>query len=466
MSFVFRPVVIRRKSGRKVRTKSRFYWACYTDPVDGHEKRHAISLPSGAPVTDREVAHKALRDLLNRLERQAVGLTNQYIDTAGTPVRKLLADYVRHLRRKRVKGRLLRRSYVQEALRVGKWLKDHGIGKVAELNAANIDAALGTLTALGKSPKTFNCYRSHLHALCEYGVSIARALEANPVAQIAPHGRNPTRVRRALTYAEAEKLLRKAGPRAPWYEFGLYSGLRVSEIAALRWADLDLDSLTPCIRLRAIATKSGRADTVPIKRTLADKLIAAKPAASAPSERVFKTTPTRATFRTDCQWAGVVLKDDRGRVVDRHALRTSFVTWLSLAGVTPRVAQKLARHTSIDLTMKVYTDETLLNATAAVEALPDLDQGGDDQAPETEQVMLRPTGTDGAGAKVVVPSVVPDVVQTGGDGTRHDTTSSIGADSDLSATGDSDASCRVSPCCAAHAGEMVADGLEPSTCGL
>jgi len=463
MAFVFRPTIIRHKKGRKVRSKGKHFHACYVSPLDGEEKRHALALPSGAPVTNREVAEKVLRDLLERRQREAAGLTNAYVDAASTPVRKLLADYVRHLRRKRVKGRPLRRSYVKEALRVGKWLIDRGVAKVAELNAANLDTALGTLTALRKSAKTFNIYRSHIHGLCEYGVSIAKAIEANPVKQIAAHGRNPTRVRRALTFAEAEKLLQYAGPRALWYEFALYTGLRVAEIAALRWSDLDLDSLTPCVRLRAVTTKSGRADTVPLKRTLADKLRKQKPDPAQPKARVFLTTPTRATFKSDCTRAGIVLADDRGRVVDRHALRHTFISWLSVAGVTPRVAQKLARHTSIDLTMRVYTDETLLNATAAGEGLPDL---GTDDHVDAERAALRPTGTDGDCGEVVVPPVVPDVVLTGGESTRHNATCSIGAESECGVNDSADASCRVATCGVADEGEMVADGLEPSTCGL
>jgi len=35
MAFVFRPVVIRRKNGRKMRQRSAYYWASYPDPVDG-----------------------------------------------------------------------------------------------------------------------------------------------------------------------------------------------------------------------------------------------------------------------------------------------------------------------------------------------------------------------------------------------------------------------------------------------
>ncbi len=47
---------------------------------------------------------------------------------------------------------------------------------------------------------------------------------------------------------------------------------------------------------------------------------------------------------------------DQGRVVHIHALRHSFGTHLTLAGVAPRVAQAAMRHSNISLTMTTYTD--------------------------------------------------------------------------------------------------------------
>jgi len=43
---------------------------------------------------------------------------------------------------------------------------------------------------------------------------------------------------------------------------------------------------------------------------------------------------------------------------------------LSKAGVAPRVAQAAMRHSSIDLTMNIYTDPTLLDVAGAINALP------------------------------------------------------------------------------------------------
>jgi integrase len=47
--------------------------------------------------------------------------------------------------------------------------------------------------------------------------------------------------RRFITIEEARRLLKVAGPRRLFYAVQLWTGLRVSEVRALRWSDLVLD---------------------------------------------------------------------------------------------------------------------------------------------------------------------------------------------------------------------------------
>jgi hypothetical protein len=54
-------------------------------------------------------------------------------------------------------------------------------------------------------------------------------------------------------------------------------------------------------------------------------------------------------------------------VIDFHALRTTFVSSLVAAGIHPRVAQALARHSTVELTMKAYTEVHLLDLRGAVD---------------------------------------------------------------------------------------------------
>lgn len=72
----------------------------------------------------------------------------------------------------------------------------------------------------------------------------------------------------------------------------------------------------------------------------------------------------------DLKAAGIPKVDADGMVVHIHALRHSFGTHLSKAGVAPRVAQAAMRHSNISLTMGTYTDARLLDTAEAVESLP------------------------------------------------------------------------------------------------
>jgi len=78
----------------------------------------------------------------------------------------------------------------------------------------------------------------------------------------------------------------------------------------------------------------------------------------------------------DLKAAGIQKVDEPGRIVDVHALRVTFVTWLTKAGVLPRVAQALMRHSTIDLTMNTYTDPRQLDMAGAISKLPPIPLSG------------------------------------------------------------------------------------------
>ena len=93
-----------------------------------------------------------------------------------------------------------------------------------------------------------------------------------------------------------------------------------------------------------------------------------------------------------------------GRSLDVHALRTTAGTYLNKNGVAPRTAQAFMRHSSIDLTMNVYTDPQLLEVRKALDALPELPLEG---SPDMERKLA--TGTfDG---RALAPTLAPNLVQ-------------------------------------------------------
>ena len=225
--------------------------------------------------------------------------------------------------------------------------------------------------------------------------------------------------RRALTEAECAALVGTTehrpmlegmtGPeRAMLYRVALGTGFRANEIRSLTAKSFDLDADPPTITVAAGYSKRRRRDVQPIRRDLAE-LLRPYLAARAADVAVFPVPERSAeVLRKDLRAAraiwlrGVKTRQERrarwktdflavidasGHVCDFHALRHTYITNLMRSGVHPRIAQTLARHSTITLTMDRYSHVGLLDEAAALDAMP--------AAPASGQAALRPTGTDG-----------------------------------------------------------------------
>ncbi len=188
------------------------------------------------------------------------------------------------------------------------------------------------------------------------------------------------------------------------YRLATMTGLRASELASLTPASFDLAADTPTITLEAGYSKHRREDVLPLHSDLAARLrqwltaldrqqddqravLAFDRAADAKPERLFPGTwPEKAAkmLRIDLDAAGIAYVTDDG-VADFHSLRHTFISNLVTGGVHPKVAQQLARHSTITLTMDRYSHLGLIDMTAGLESLPTI------AAPEA--TAMRATGT-------------------------------------------------------------------------
>ncbi|MBL9033101.1 MAG: tyrosine-type recombinase/integrase [Phycisphaerae bacterium] len=209
-----------------------------------------------------------------------------------------------------------------------------------------------------------------------------------------------------LSAATRENLLRIGRERALIYKTLVLTGLREGELASITVGQVDLgggDARVPHIALNARDEKNRRGSEIPlrtdlaadIRSWLADRLAWAQQAASDADEPIPATLPSDEAlfdvpdgliriFDRDLVFAGlariekrggkdvVVKTDDRGRTIDIHALRHTFATHLSKAGVPLRTARAAMRHSDPSLTANVYTDPKLLDVAGAVASLPDL----------------------------------------------------------------------------------------------
>jgi integrase len=377
---------------------------------------------------DETAARQVLADLVKRCElvkgKILTAAQDAVIDHQATPLVGHIVAYVEHMSAKGVTaGRI-----AQTESRLLRICKDCEFTQLANLGAAALERWLSDRAAEDMSAAARNGYRSACVAFGNWCVQSKR-LVINPLAGIpkANEKADPRRHRRAMTEVELVKLLdvtrrrplldamtihrgehkgevtAKLKPgnvsrlemlgreRALIYKTLVLTGLRKGELASLTVGQLELDGPTPCALLHASDEKNRQGSKIPLRDDLAadlrdwlvDNLINAQAQAIKNVEAIPAHLPddmplfnvpaglVRILDR-DLAMAGIKKRDGRGWTIDVHAMRHTFGTLLSKGGVAPRTAQAAMRHSSIDLTMNVYTDPRLLDIAGAMQSLPSL----------------------------------------------------------------------------------------------
>jgi integrase len=362
IAYVYRPK--RQRNGKTVSSR---IWRARLK-LNGDIKPRDISLG----VSDKQVAEQKLRENIRDHERVSVGLLAPATqrETFENPMEKLVDSYVADLK-------ALGRS-VDHVRHVDKRLRRlmrecHW----QNLREATADSFLRWRAQQTQAPKTINEYHAALSALFTW-LRKQNRVSANPfeiISKVDTRGKQRLQ-RRALNDDEARRLL--AGPRKLLYLLAMHTGLRRGEINALHGGDFHLDTANPYWMLPAAFVKNRKEQPRPLHPELVAELQKLKIAGKLkPEDLVFPDgVPAMDEIREDFEAAKIPLKDGRGHVVDFHALRTTYITRLQRAGVSPREAMELARHSDMRLTMKTYTDVAQLPLAATVRGLPSI---GDSQ---------------------------------------------------------------------------------------
>ena len=291
---------------------------------------------------------------------------------------------------------------VVEGCSFGAWV-DVEAGKIQAFLA---DLRKDTDTKKGISPRTYNFYVQAMQQFCSWMVREGRA-SVSPVETLTPLSAAKVRAdcrhgRRALTVHELCLLIETAhdGPtvlgmtgmeRAMLYRLAVETGLRWSELRSLTRSNFDLDSKPPVVHLQAAYSKNSRSVAQPLPGGTADDLrsfLAHKYPGAKAFDMPGKSGDGAKMIRNDLGAASIPYVDAAGRVADFHSLRHTFITNLAASGVHPKVAQDLARHSTITLTMDHYTHTLRGQQADALAKLPDLAVSGREAAAAT--------GTDGA----------------------------------------------------------------------
>lgn len=294
---------------------------------------------------------------------------------------------------------------------------------LADLRKSTTDATGKQIP--GKSRSTTNGYLVGMKTFCNWLVKDRRA-DDNPLASLSKLNveTDIRRERRALSQRELANLINAAAEssdsfrglngtdRSMLYRVAAYTGLRASELASLSEASFDMASDPPTVTVEAGYSKHRRKDELPLHPELAEVLRQwlASRRLRPDAESIVPIVPDVSNGRTDRLWpgtwasnrraaemlrsdlaaAGIPYVDDAGRVADFHALRHSFISLLVQQGVHPKLAQQLARHSTITLTMDRYTHVGLVDMTTALESIPALPR------PDNQFTTVLATGTDDA----------------------------------------------------------------------
>jgi len=206
-----------------------------------------------------------------------------------------------------------------------------------------------------------------------------------------------------------KQLDREGRERELVYKTLVLTGLRSGELASMTVGQLDLGGSPPYLILNAADEKNGQGSTIPLRGDLAADLREWLTSGEKP-DTLRLSDPSRKLFylpsgmirilNRDLATAGIAKRDERGRTIDVHALRTTFGTLLSKGGVAPRTAQAAMRHSSIDLTMNTYTDPKLLDVQGAMESLPMLSLSS--KLPACQTHLMTGTGESSVAVTVAV----------------------------------------------------------------
>jgi integrase len=224
------------------------------------------------------------------------------------------------------------------------------------------------LKSIPRSPKTKSHIRGIMHLLFENAMKWELiACQRNPMELVKIKGvTRRTRKKLIITVEQFHSLL----PLLPSHVrtmvvLAMCTGMRISEILALRWSDIDLERKIISVRRSVVSkyvaetTKSDEsADDIPLDSSFVGELWQWKShCVHSPEGWLFASKDTRRPFHAS------PLQQDHIRPAGKklglfglgwHTFRHSYRTMIDDLGTPVGVQQKLMRHADIRTTMNVY----------------------------------------------------------------------------------------------------------------
>ncbi len=385
------------KSGKRIRKQSKYWYIDYKT-AEGTRKRVK-------GFKDKQATSQLAAQLEKEAELAQAGIVDKYKEHRKRPLIEHLADF---------KASLVNRGTTEKHAclvhnRAKAVIENCKFALIADISASKVQRYLAERRRNGLSIRSSNFYLQAVKQLCRWLVADNRTAE-NPLAYLT--GQNPKtdirHARRALSTDELDRLIKSTAKgqrhsgmtgkeRTMLYTLAVSTGLRASELASLAWQSFNLSGSTPSVTVLAAYSKHRRDDVLPLRSDTANQLAGWKAEQKANEQSNifagFRVNKAAKMLRKDLEAAGITYEDDTGRVADFHSLRHTFISNLTRSGASPKIAQSLARHSTIGLTMDTYTHIGLYDERAALDSLPELPSFDGDKNDENKAVALK-TGTD------------------------------------------------------------------------
>ena len=354
------------KTGR-VSVQARTWTAQFTDET-GKVRRVSTK------TTTRSIAEKILAQHEREVDRIRLGIvTREELEKAlikQTSLNDLLGQF-----RTKMTASGNTATYINSTFqKISALFQDCRIDAITKIRRESIERWVADEIKRGvRSARTINSYIAAIKAfvlyLADTGVFIS-----NPLKSVRKLNEELDRrkIRRAMTKEEIDRLLKAAAEEHVLiYRLLLGTGLRSTELSLITPNQFDFEHCL--MRIEASQTKNKRADILPVRADLIQALCKRiETRRIKPHERIFdhNQSQIRRAFYLDLQSAGIERRDMQGRCIDVHSMRKTFGTMLATAGVPLTTVQRLMRHSSPQLTAKLYIDVDPINMKCALEQLP------------------------------------------------------------------------------------------------
>ena len=322
--------VFKRAADKKRRDRP--YYIAYTDESG---RRRTIK-----GCTDRAATGEIARQLEQDVQLRKRGVKERCAEQGHRLFLDHIREYTAHLQ---AEGGHVERYLQQVSARLKAFGAFSEIETLVELDADRVVAFVRSLRKRELADATVNEYVGTLKAFTKWAVRTSR-LPSDPLSVVRKQSAKTTerkRPRRSLTADEIGVMLQAAverplhelatirhGPRRGQrvarvggaararalakgrervvaYLLALWTGLRRSELHALEWRDVQLDTLPARLTLRKLTTKAKRADTVALHPQIAEALRAMRRADSTRTDRVLGVVPGMKVLKADLAYAGV-----------------------------------------------------------------------------------------------------------------------------------------------------------------